>query len=113
MEGDEALSDLMIYRKEMRLTRDYSCLSFENHLKDILRGIDPVLDPSTLPATAQSHISNVNTRGPGGLQIRAPPGGNLDHARKDVAAIKRRMKMMPGDMRGIWEESGRRLIHQT
>ena len=76
--------------------RDYSYHSFENHLKDILRGIDPVLDPSTLPSTAQSHISNVNTRGAGGLQIRAPPGGNLDHARKDVAAIKRRMKMMPG-----------------
>ena len=82
----------MLYRNTLLLTH-----SFENSLKDILRGVDPILDPSTLPATAQSHISNVNSRGGGGLQIRAPPGGNLDHARKDVAAIKRRMKMIGPD----------------
>ncbi|GIL62541.1 hypothetical protein Vafri_16633 [Volvox africanus] len=33
---------------------------FETHLRDILRGVDPSLDPAALPTAAQSHISNVN-----------------------------------------------------
>lgn len=38
---------------------------FEDHLVSILRGVDPDLDPTTLPATAQHHISAVNGGGPG------------------------------------------------
>ena len=68
---------------------------FEGHLKDILRGVDPVLDPSNLPAVTQSHISNVNAGG-GAVTFRATGKGELDHSRQDVAAIKRRMKMLPG-----------------
>ncbi len=52
-----------------------TCLRFEEHLKGILRGVDPELDPSTLPAVAQHHVSNVNmtTKGKGlkaTLQVR-------------------------------------------
>ncbi|GAX73672.1 hypothetical protein CEUSTIGMA_g1123.t1 [Chlamydomonas eustigma] len=67
---------------------------FEGHLKDILRSVDPSLDPSNLSAVAQSHISNVNMRNKSDGGVKAVPGGDLDHARRDVAAVKRRMRML-------------------
>ncbi|KAG2428953.1 hypothetical protein HXX76_011197 [Chlamydomonas incerta] len=49
---------------------------YETTLRDILRGVDPSLDPSGLPAGAQSHISNVNATGAGRrLGLRAVLGG--------------------------------------
>jgi hypothetical protein len=74
----------------------HSSSRFEGHLKDILRSVDPSLDPSNLPAVAQSHISNVNLRKKSEGGVRSMPGGELEHARKDVAAVKRRMMMLKG-----------------
>ncbi|KAG2432036.1 hypothetical protein HYH02_013106 [Chlamydomonas schloesseri] len=49
---------------------------YETTLRDILRGVDPALDPSGLPAGAQSHISNVNATGASRrLGLRAVLGG--------------------------------------
>ncbi|KXZ46943.1 hypothetical protein GPECTOR_39g437 [Gonium pectorale] len=45
---------------------------FESHLRDILRGVDPALDPAQLPAAAAHHISSVNAAGaPRHLGLRA------------------------------------------
>ncbi|PNW83031.1 hypothetical protein CHLRE_06g303800v5 [Chlamydomonas reinhardtii] len=50
---------------------------YETTLRDILRGVDPSLDPAGLPAGAQSHISNVNATGASRrLGLRAVLGGH-------------------------------------
>ncbi len=91
---------------------------YESHLKDILRGVDPDLDPSMLPATAQHHISNVNVRGGAAPQrgLRATLGGSAggaysggpgsgptkggtaeaEYYRKEVKLIEKRLQMTPG-----------------
>ncbi|EFJ51411.1 hypothetical protein VOLCADRAFT_87666 [Volvox carteri f. nagariensis] len=52
---------------------------FESHLRDILRGVDPSLDPAALPLAAQTHVSHVNTLGaPRRLGLRALLGEVVD-----------------------------------
>ncbi|GLC36530.1 hypothetical protein PLESTB_000158400 [Pleodorina starrii] len=54
---------------------------FESHLRDILRGVDPSLDPAALPSAAQSHISHVNATGaPRRLGLRSLLGEVVDRA---------------------------------
>jgi hypothetical protein len=72
-----------------------SVLRYEENLKDILRGIDPVLDPSLLPEVAQSHISNTARRG--AAFQRAPNTGSegyLDQSRHNVMVIKKRVQLL-------------------
>ncbi|KAG2496985.1 hypothetical protein HYH03_004991 [Edaphochlamys debaryana] len=78
---------------------------FETHLRDILRGVDPALDPANMPEAARTQISNVNTTGASrrlGLrtilgeklgieQDSGPPvGGAISERQADEAAYFRK-----------------------
>ncbi|GIL90370.1 hypothetical protein Vretimale_18240 [Volvox reticuliferus] len=72
---------------------------FESNLRDILRGVDPSLDPAALPSAAQSHISHVNSTGaPHRLGLRTllgevaggPSSSTLSPEQADATAYYRR-----------------------
>ena len=88
-----------------------NCYRFEGYLKSL--SVDPHLDPSYLAPVSQSHVSNLYVgEGEGGPHhpTRSAPLGsrgdynNTQHpigTNKDVAEIKRRMKMIKGEKKLI------------
>jgi hypothetical protein len=71
-------------------------------LREILRGVDPDLDPSNLAHVGDGHVSSVNMVGsPGRISGGAVPRGGvadaeLQHLNTQVAVIQKRMDNMPG-----------------
>ncbi|KAG1655432.1 hypothetical protein FOA52_004107 [Chlamydomonas sp. UWO 241] len=74
----------------------------EGGLIDILKGVDPELDPTLLPPGARARVEQAKAKRGG---AKALPGSGLDGARRNVTAIERRLAAVPDSEHDLGDAS--------